>query len=455
MGKGTFSESKERKLTVIRGKIYDISDFLSHHPGGEQLLNLAVSRDATIMFESYHMRDELALKKLESLPQVTDINLVDLASGVAGEFDAPPGNPEYIVNSDKVSIEEHWLTPSKSSLYNAIRTRVRKEVLAKDNRQMGRGFIVRDAAAVIAFYVLSTFLYIRYCSWWSALMLGWAGAWVGFALQHTANHGGLTTSKFWNQIWGLGDDIACGGSSLIWRYHHHVSHHAYTNVLDKDMDAYSSFPLIRFDIRQPLKWFHKFQVVYAGLSFSLLYWSVQFQDWSSFLNKRVYDVKLLGLDRRESIEFVAGKFFHYLFSLFIPFYYHGIASLAMFCMYVSFGSFVLAWLFIVSHNLEETKPTNLSEGADKDWAQWQVETTATWGGAISSFFTGGLNYQIEHHLFPSLAHNLYKVIQPIVKEECAKRNVPYHEYPGILSISVKLMQFLVKMGTVPPPSKTE
>jgi fatty acid desaturase (delta-4 desaturase) len=452
MGRGTFAESA-KKLTVINGKIYDVTDFIKHHPGGDQLLSLAVQRDATIMFESYHMRDEMALKTLESLPQVTDIKLADLAKGAAGDFDPPPGAPQYLDKSEKVaSVEENWITPGTSELYKSIRSRVRKEVLAKDNRQMGRGFIVRDAAAVIGYYLLSTILYCYFCNWWTALMLGWAGAWVGFALQHTANHGGLTTSKFWNQIWGLGDDIACGGSSLIWRYHHHVSHHAYTNVLDKDMDVYSSFPLMRFDVRQELKWFHKFQVIYAPISFALLYWSVQMQDWQSFLQRAVYDVKLLGLSHEEKVQFVGGKFLHYFVSLVIPFYFHGAASLLMFTLYVSFGSFVLAWLFIVSHNIEETKPSAISPNAHKDWAQWQIETTATWGGPISSFFTGGLNYQIEHHLFPSLAHNLYQRIQPIVKEECAKKNVPYHEYPGILSISMKLLEFLVQMGTVPTPS---
>lgn len=286
-------------------------------------------------------------------------------------------------------------------------------------------------------------------------MLGWAGAWVGFALQHTANHGGLTLSPFWNQLWGLGDDLACGGSSLIWRYHHHVSHHAYTNVLDKDMDVYSSFPLMRFDIRQERKWFHKFQVIYAPFSFSLLYWSVQWQDWESFLKRSVYDVKMLGLSDQEKTQFVVGKFLHYLTSLVIPFCIHGVSSLYMFCLYVSFGGFCLSWLFIVSHNIEETKPSNLSPGADRDWAQWQIETTATWGGPIASFFTGGLNYQIEHHLFPGLAHNLYQRIQGIVQQECKKAKVPYHSYPDIFSISKKLYDFLIHMGTAPTASKTD
>merc|ERR1711957_922694 len=107
---------------------------------------------------------------------------------------------------------------------------------------------------------------------------------------------------------------------------------------------------MRFDIRQELQWFHKFQVVYAPLSFSLLYWSIQFQGWSAFVNRAVYDVKLLGLSKQEWVQFVGGKFFHYLVSLVIPFYFHGFQSLKMFCLYVGFGSFALSWLFIVSHN---------------------------------------------------------------------------------------------------------
>ena len=66
--------------------------------------------------------------------------------------------------------------------------------------------------------------------------------------------------------------------------------------------------------------------------------------------------------------------------------------------YAGFGSFVLCWFFIVSHNLDGLRPSQLSEKTKGDWGRWQIETSATWGNAFWSFMSGGLNYQIEHHL---------------------------------------------------------
>jgi fatty acid desaturase (delta-4 desaturase) len=83
---------------------------------------------------------------------------------------------------------------------------------------------------------------------------------------------------------------------------------------------------------------------------------------------------------------------------------------------------------------------------------WQIETSATWGGYWASFFTGGLCYQIEHHLFPGMAHNLYPEIAVIVKEECEKANVPYHGYGDIFSITKMTLSFLHRMGTEDSPT---
>jgi len=286
-------------------------------------------------------------------------------------------------------------------------------------------------------------------------MLGAAGAWVGFGLQHTANHGGLTHNRTLNALWGFWDDMV-GGSSLIWRYHHMVSHHLYTNVLDKDMDVYSSFPLMRFDDRQPLQWFHRFQFIYAPISFSFLYLSAQIQDITCMITEQCYDIRLLGLQKEEKYLFWAGKVLHFSSSLFLPLYLHGLSFLPVYGVMAASGSFILALLFIVSHNIEDTKPSSLTEESQKDWARWQVETSASWGGAISSFFTGGLNFQIEHHLFPGVAHNLYKEIQPIVEDECKKRGIRYSGFPYLSEITLDMFKFMYSMGHVDKsPKKAE
>lgn len=447
---GTVTEPKwaERQVTVIRGEVYDITDFLDKHPGGRQLINLACRRDATVMFESYHINSDITDKWLARLPKVEGVTVVDLAKGVAGPFDCPCGDREIIQadGKDVASVVDTFATPRNSELYTVLKNRIKNEVMSKRGMTSARGSNVINTLAVMAYYCLSLYCYLVYPSVLSAIMLGLAGAWVGFGVQHTANHGGLTPITWLNQILGLGDDIACGGSSLVWRYHHQVSHHVYTNVLDKDMDVYSSFPLMRFDDRQPKQWFHAYQWIYAPISFSFLYWSIQFQDFMSMQQRTVMDVRMLGLQQREVNEFYAGKAMHFVVSIVIPLMTQPLTqALWYWFLYVGVGSAVLAWFFIVSHNIEEAKPTAIPKEAEKDWARWQIETSATWGRQIACFMTGGLNYQIEHHLFPGMSHSLYPEIQPIIMEECKKRDIPYHDY-DLMGISKAMINFLHSMG---------
>merc|ERR1712232_887433 len=81
-----------------------------------------------------------------------------------------------------------------------------------------------------------------------------------------------------------------------------------------------------------------------------------------------------------------------------------------------------------------------------DWAKYQIETSSSWGGAIGSFLTGGLNLQIEHHLFPCMSHHLYVPAQVIVKDECAKRGIRYSAYPTLLPNFIDHIKFLYHMG---------
>ena len=87
-------------------------------------------------------------------------------------------------------------------------------------------------------------------------LLGLGGAWIGLTVQHCANHGAMSNNATVNNLLGMTDDLI-GGSSLMWRYHHQVSHHVHCNDTAFDEDVFSAFPLLRFDARLPRMWFHK------------------------------------------------------------------------------------------------------------------------------------------------------------------------------------------------------
>lgn len=398
----------DRKWTIIDGKMYDITDFLPYHPGGERLLSLAVGRDASILFHSYHTKTDRPTMIVKALPTL---------------------------EMDQSFTVKQRATPSESSLYLDIKERVRKEILPLASARVGW----KNHIALLAWLVFLP-IYMFENSLLSGLILGVIGAWVGVSIQHTANHGAWS---FWGNLCASTNDVVCGGSSLIWRYHHQVGHHLHTNDIYHDQDVFSSYPLLRLDIKQECKPYHKWQWLYAPLLFPFLYLSIQWQDWSCFLYRRCYQVKMHGLNRQDRIEFLVGKLVHYLIMIVLPLWWHGWNALLPLAGFTTTGSFLLSILFIVSHNVVQTK---MFGATTDDWAINQIQSSANWGGKMASFLTGGLNYQIEHHLFPGLSHKLYPLIAPIVRDECGKAQVKYCHFETFGQIWMATVLFLYYMG---------
>lgn len=396
------------------------------------MLDLAVGRDATVLFESSHLRIELVSKILATLPKfpVEDIEKKGYDFGR----------------------KETCPTPSQSPIYERIRKRVVEEVLKPRGMATGpvsaRGVPAWHYLAVIVTWLVTAVWFVCRPSVLAGIALGAALCWIGTGVQHTANHGGLSKNTTLEYILGLLDDVGPGGSSVVWRYHHQVAHHAYCNDIELDPDAYSSFPLIRLDSSQQWRPVHRFQFIYAHFLFGLMWFAEQVQDITILMSRSpdFCGVTFKGTSRSEIALGLFLKLVHYSWIIVLPLYMHGFQ--AMLCPWIAvfgFGGWLLASMFIVSHNVDHVKYSNSM--ADKgDWALQQIETSTSWGGAIGSFFSGGLNLQIEHHLFPCMAHNLYAEAQVIVKEECAKDGIRYSAYPTLLHNLVDHVKFLHLMG---------
>jgi fatty acid desaturase (delta-4 desaturase) len=424
-------EKYRERYIVIRGDCYDITNF--QHPGGLHMVDLGVGRDATIMFEFAHLRIEKAEALLKTLPKYTPDEIKNLG------YDVGEG--------------ETWPTPSKSELYETLRKRVREEIvkpLGRDERGYStvRGVPSWYYLPVIFTWLVTAFWFVTYPSIVSGICLGLSLCWVGTGIQHTANHGGLEKDTKVEYLLGLLNDIAVGGSSICWRYHHNVSHHAYCNDVLKDADTYSSFPLLRMDSSQKLSTYHRFQWLYGPVSFCFLWISIQIADLQKLLDGTCYDVSFNGTKSAEIVLNVLRKVIPFWWIVVLPYQYHGLEVMLypwMACF--GFGGFVLASMFIVSHNVDETK---LLESPDikSDWAKQQILTSTSWGCKLGCFLSGGLNLQIEHHLFPCLPHHLYPQVQMIVKDECKKRGIHYAAYHNLAGNWIDHIKFLYKMGQV-------
>jgi len=428
------SSTTKAQYTVIRGQAYDVSDFVNKHPGGGQMLELGVGRDSTIMYESAHLRDAVADKVLDSLPKADLQEL--LKRGVTLDL-----GPE----------EGKFATPRASKLHNTIRKRVVEEVMKPLGKCVGakggRGIPEWHIPVMLATWLASVVWFMSAPCWTSAALMGMAMSWIGMGVQHTANHGGIAKNSTVNYILGLTDDVCVGGSSLVWRYHHQVSHHQYCNHVGLDQDVHSSFPLIRLDLEQELQGHHAYQHMYAFPMFSLLWFSVQWADLTNLIETCCYRVNFLGTPNKQVLLAFGLKLVHYGWLLCLPAVLHGATGLLFALFATMVGGFWTSLLFIVSHNLESCKPGyEMTPEASKDWARWQIETSASWGGSIACFFTGGLNLQIEHHLFPCLPHDTHPAVARIVKEECQRAGIAYSGYDTLGEIVTALVSFLKAMG---------
>ena len=419
---------KDVPWTVYRGQAYDLRPFLKRHPGGSWLLTLAIGRDCTALFESTHLRPEVAVAHLQRLPVLDDFPV-----------DQVPAT----------------LRPNDSKLYNRIREWVRKEVFP-GNEAGGKHRTGSEAAAVsiIGFAVFAYAVYLSNPTFLTGGMLGLAGAWIGLTVQHCGNHGAMSRHAPVNLFMGLLSDLV-GGSSMAWRYHHQVSHHIHCNDAPIDEDVHSAFPILRFDAQLPKHWYHKYQHLYMWFVFPLMTMTFHAGDLDLFFSGETKGAVAHGARTWERFSILLGKFVHFGLLLGLPTLFHGNFPNVLLSAagYLAVQSVVLASTFAVSHNVNEAKEwPNFSEEQKQDWGIQQVLTSANWGGVIGNFFTGGLNLQIEHHLFPAVSFVHYPAIAKIVKEECELAGVPYGYYATLPEILGRFVQFMKEVGAAPESS---
>ena len=298
----------------------------------------------------------------------------------------------------------------------------------------------------------------------SGFLTGLGGAWLGLTVQHCGNHGAMSTKVWVNKFLGLMDDVS-GGSSLMWRYHHQVSHHVHCNDDEMDEDVFSSYPIVRWDQRMPQKPWHRWQHIYLWFAYPILTLGFHVSDIFGMIVGRSDGASLYGATPLEKASVIAGKFVHFGLIYALPIYFHGVAAgLAAACAYFSTQGIVLATTFAVSHNVPETKPgtpqtfagERLAESRDvRDWGVQQLVTSANWGDKIGCFFTGGLNLQIEHHMFPAVSFMHYPAISRIVRDEAEKRGLHYAGYPTLPSILGPYLRFMRDVGRAPDVPRSE
>jgi linoleoyl-CoA desaturase len=276
---------------------------------------------------------------------------------------------------------------------------------------------------------------------------------IGFNVMHDACHGSFSTRNWVNELFGLTNNIL-GGNAFLWKLKHNIIHHTYTNVDGVDDDI-NNMPFMRQCSSQPWKPMHKFQSAYMFILYGFTSLFMFFMDYIKYFSKKVYTTPLKKMDAKEHVIFWFGKIFFIVVYIIIPIMMLGWkAWLVGFLISQCTLGMTLAVVFQLAHVVEHAEFE--AAGVDpvkieNEWAIHQVKTTANFAfsNRIVTWFVGGLNYQIEHHLFPRISHIHYPAISKIVRDTCEKFELNYIYFPTTRAAIASHVRFMHQMGRNP------
>ncbi len=304
----------------------------------------------------------------------------------------------------------------------------------------------------IAVYVLTIFFYQNaWIGLTECIILGGLTAAIGFNVMHDGGHGSFSDSPFWNKIAAFSVN-GLGASMLMWNNKHNIIHHTYTNIDGVDDDIEIK-PMLRMCETQKRYAIHKFQHIYVWFLYTLLLiiW-VFATDYTKYFRQKVGSVPIKKFSKFDHFAFWAAKVFYYAMMIALPIYKVGfVAWIVGFFVMAGFAGFVLSIVFQLAHTVEETAfpvPLVATNDIENEWAIHQIETTANFGtkNKLLSWLVGGLNFQIEHHLFPKISHVHYPAISKIIKSTCEEFNVKYIEYKRMRDAILSHTLYLKRMG---------
>ncbi|KAJ3012787.1 hypothetical protein HKX48_006092 [Thoreauomyces humboldtii] len=385
----THNTLASRPMVAIRGKLYDLTDFVDRHPGGRDIMLLSAGRDVTQVYETYHdmARTENVLRKY----------LVgDLTDSALPTFPAPSAFQTTL----RSRVSDHFRKSGKDQKFHPLHL-------------VHYAFVGATIAASYA-----------------------AQLWVPtscFTIVHDASHASFSHKPWVWTVFGAWHDFMNGASHVAWFYQHVLGHHPYTNLPDADPDVGTSHKHFR-RIRPHQKWysFYLSQHIYAPLMYGLYGLKSRWDDVSNiYITRSRGAIKINPLQPHQHAIFWVGKLFFFAHRLILPCFFIPVGrAVALFLLADVATSMTLALVFQANHVVEHVswpaadKTTNK---VDTDWMQMQIETAQDYAHDSVGWtkFTGGLNYQVVHHAFPNVCQWWYMELGPVVRDTCKEFGVVY------------------------------
>ena len=379
----------------LYGKKYDLNEFMQHHPGGKEILERSKNEpDITALFETYHAFSNLSSIKTK-------------------------------LETFRVETEEKPYDMDFTS-YNELTSKVREVYLNRHFIKADLFFYIRNSISILlyiyGFYGMLFFTGIlRYIF---AFLCGFLIISLGFNVMHDGSHYAVSTNSYFNSLLSKVWHYSVNWNDNIWFYHHVLNHHSFTGLAEKDPDMYNYRPVLR---KLPDKKSFNFPKSLIKVIATLFVFI------------------LPGMCIGQSVMYLISALKYRLFKIQIPKkqYYGSFEYLVILCQLVLlyYCGFLTTFIYFVSTNIfyainiipdHDTFESHVENHYEKkegkiDWLELQIRNSGNFNDNIVwTYLFGGINYQIEHHIFPNMSHIHYPVIAPIVKKYCQEKNIPYH-----------------------------
>ena len=345
--------------------------------------------------------------------------------------------------------------PPHSPLREILNQTVEYYIKRDRKKKTGGLRIWIKSCAIVAWAATSWIALVFFAAnWWQALLLGaslgLAVAGIGFNVQHDGGHGAYSRTKLFNRFSALMLDLV-GGSSYMWNFKHNIMHHQYTNVdgVDDDLEAW---PFLRLAPGQKRLWFHRFQWLYIWPLY--VFFPPKWQWWDDFrtlIKGKIGDQRIPRPKGWNLTWLFLGKLLFFTWALIVPLFVHSFWHvLGIYAFVALVLGITLGTVFQLAHCVEEADIQAVPAGGrlPQSWAEHQLATTADFSprNPILTWYLGGLNYQVEHHLFPRISHVHYKRLAPVVRKVCADAGVPHYTNSNLFKALRSHVRFLRRMG---------
>ncbi len=293
-------------------------------------------------------------------------------------------------------------------------------------------------------------------TWWPAMLLAMSlalsVAGVGFCIMHDGGHHGYSDRRWVNKIMAMTLDLI-GGSSYIWARKHNTLHHSFSNITGHDDDIDMGV-LGRLSPHQKRLKFHRLQHFYLWFLYGFLpiKWHV-FDDFHNVITGRIGEHRIARPKGWDLVTLIGGKAVFFSLALVIPSLLHPVWVVLVFYFAITYlQGVILGVVFQLAHCVEEATfplPREDTGRMESTFAAHQIETTVDFarGNRVLSWLLGGLNFQIEHHLFPQVCHVHYAALAPLVEKTCAEFGLRYRAHESFRAGLASHFRWLRRMGS--------